>query len=152
MLGEIARQRVEQLVVRRLTRPWGRQWRLRVLARQIERIHRVHDAEAEELLPDQVDRGARELWMSRQHPRELWPQRFAQVGFFASQNKSRMDLAAFALQTNLTPALRVIAGTVFRDCVSILVSDYADARPAEEGGHGPKIFAFLRDQIEADLF
>src|SRR5262245_31952691 len=96
--GEVPRQRIEQFGVRRLARPRSRQLGLRVLTSQIERIHRVNDTEAEELLPDQVDRGARELRMSRQHPRELRPQRFAEVGFLASQHKGRMNLAPFSLQ------------------------------------------------------
>src|SRR5262249_40084077 len=131
---------------------WSGQRNSRVLPRQIERIHRVDDTEAEELLPDQVDRGARELRMSRQHPRELRPQRFAEGGFLARQYKGRMNLAAVALQSDLAPRLRVITGPVVGDRVAILIRDHADAGLAEEGRHRPEIAALLRDQVEADLF
>src|SRR5262245_13185665 len=152
MRGEIPRQLVEQFSVRRLARPRSGQRGPRVLPRQIERIHRVYDAEAEELLPDQVDRGARELRMSRQHPRELRPQRFAQIGFLACQHKGRMNLAAIALQSDLAPSLRVVTGPVFGDRVAVLIRHHADAGLAEEGRHGPEIAALLRNQVETDLF
>src|SRR5262245_44050101 len=127
MRGEIPRQRVEQFSVRRLARPRGGQRDSRVLPREIERIHRVNDTEAEELLPDQVDRSARELRMSRQHPRELRPQWFAEVGFLARQHKGRMNLAAFSLQSDLAPALRVVTSPVFGDRVAILIGNHADS-------------------------
>ncbi len=143
--------------MRRLHRPRGRRRIVRVEARHVEREHRVDDADAKHLGPEQVHGGARKLRVGREHPGEFRSRMLCGIRPLAREHVDRIQDARrpAPIHTNHRTAGRVVAGALVVDRVLVLGgADFGAAQhvgPAEERRHPPDLVALPLAEIEVDL-